>query len=248
MARRLADSRQMNLFDLLDVPAFRTEPTHDTGPVRAGDTPMDRALIEAGLGCRYSLSMGYALRDTSVPYLPRSIAFPVTLQRDRDGTPHLYVASPVYADLPYVRRVEAVTGLKAIPHPRADGACWHHAVDLATDEGWERLAASMEFTSLHRVGRAVSMKVIDGELSPANARALLGLLGVPEPTDRSAAALARINVNFGNLGLDGSAWTAIHGVEDAWIAPGRQRKGRTIYASLTPKALAHIATRQDKAA
>lgn len=248
MARRRPDPRQLDLLDLLAVPAFRTEPVIDTGPVRAGFTAMDEALIEAGLANLYSLMMGYALQDTSIPYIPRSLAFPVTLQRDRDGTPHLYVASPVYADLPYVRRVEEVTGLKAISHPRADGAFWHHAVDLATDAGWERLAETMRFTTLGRVDHAVSIKVIDGELSPANARALMGRLGVPEPADRSAPAIALIQVNFGSLGLDGKGWTAIHAVEDGWVAPGQERKGRTVYAALTKKALDHIASRDAMAA
>lgn len=96
--------------------------------------------------------------------------------------------------------------------------------------------------------RAVSLKVFDGELSPANARSLLVRLGVLEPADRSDDALVRIDVNFGNMGLDGTGWTAIHAVEDGWVAPGRERKGRTVYASLTPKALAHVASRQAKAA
>lgn len=247
MARR-PDPRQLDLFVVQAVPAYRTEPTLDTGPVRAGDTPMDQALIAAGLGNRYSLSMGYALQDTSVPYTPRSIAFPVTLKRDRDGTPHLFVASPAYGDLPYVRRVEEVTGLKATSHPSASGAFWHHAVDLANDAGWEHLAASMEFTTLDRVGQAVGMNVIDGELSLANARTLMGRLDLPEPADRSADAIAEIQVNFGGFGLDGSAWTAIHAVEDGWVAPGRKRKGRTVYAALTQKALDLIASRQAKAA
>jgi hypothetical protein len=209
---------------------------------------MDQALIEAGLANPYSLSMGYALQDRSVPYSPRSIAFPVMLHRDRDGTPHLLVASPVYADLPYVRRVEAVTGLRAISHQRAAGALWHHAVDLATDAGWKRLAESMEFTSLDLVCRAVSMKVIDGEIAPVNARSLMERLGVREPADRSADALKGIQVNYGGFGLDSGAWTAIHAVEDGWIAPGRKGKGRTVYAALTQKALDLIASRQAKAA
>lgn len=257
MARQ-PDPRQTSLFEALDAapphqpvrdaPEFRTEPTLDTGPVQAGYTPMDQALIEAGLGCLYSLSFGYALQDTSVPYTPRSLAFPVTLKRDRDGTPHLFVASSVYADLPYVRRVEAVTGLKAIPHSNASGAIWHHAIDLATDAGWERLAESMEFTTRERVAQAVNMTVIDGELSPANARSLLERLGLPEPADRSAAALAEIQVNIGGFGLDGSPWAAIHAVEDGWISAGRKGKRREVYATLTEKALDHIASRTAKAA
>ncbi|WCS27886.1 hypothetical protein LOK46_13995 [Methylobacterium sp. NMS14P] len=209
---------------------------------------MDQALIEAGLGCFYSLSMGYALQDTSVPYTPRSIAFPVTLKRDRDGTPRLFVASPVYADLPYVRRVEAVTGLKAISHSNASGAFWHHALDFATDAGWERLAESMEFTTPERVAQAVNMTVIGGELSPANARSLLDRLGLREPADRSAAAIAEIQVNIGGFGLDGSPWAAIHAVEDGWISAGRKGKRRGVYATLTEKALDYIASRTAKAA
>ncbi|GJD89303.1 hypothetical protein BHAOGJBA_2829 [Methylobacterium hispanicum] len=242
------DPRQLDLFAEQVVPAFRTEPTLDTSPVRVGFIPMDEMLIEAGLGSRYSLMTGYALQDTSVPYLPRSIAFPVTLKRDRDGTPHLFVASPVYADLPYVRRVEEATGLKAISHPSASGAFWHHAVDLAADAGWERLAESLEFTTLECVDQAVGLHVIDGELSAANARLLMGRLGVQEPGDRSAAALARIDVNFGSFELDTTAWTAIHAVEDGWIKPGRVGKGRTVYATLTKKALDHVASRRAQAA
>lgn len=244
MARR-PDPRQLDLFAVLD---FRTEPAHDTGPVEAGRTPMDRALIEAGLGCFYSLSMGYALQDLSVPYTPRSIAFPVTLHRERDGTPHLLVASPAYADLSYVRRVEAVTGLRAVSDPRASGAIWDHAVDLANDAGWERLAATMEFTDLDCVDQAVGMNVIGGQLSSANARALMERLGVEEPSDRSADALAEIDVNLHGFRVDETAWVAIHAVEDGWVKPGREGKSRTVCAALTKKALDRIASRQQQAA
>lgn len=250
MARR-PDPRQLDLFAApaaAPAPDFRTEPTLDTGPVQAGYTAMDEALIAGGLGCRYSLSMGYALQDLSVPYTPRSLAFPVTLKRDREGTPHLFVASPVYADLPYVRRVEAVTGLKAISHPNASGAFWHHALDLATDAGWERLAGSMEFTTLECIAQAVGMEVIGGKLSPANARSLMRRLGVEEPADRSASALAEIDINLHGFRVDRTAWVAIHAVEDGWVKPGHSRKGRTVYASLTAKALDVIAARKAMAA
>lgn len=106
----------------------------------------------------------------------------------------------------------------------------------------------MEFTTPERVAQAVNMTVIGGELSPANARSLLDRLGLREPADRSAAALAEIQVNIGGFGLDGSPWAAIHAVEDGWISAGRKGKRRGVYATLTEKALDYIASRTAKAA
>jgi hypothetical protein len=209
-----------------------------------GRTPMDAALIEAGLANLYSLSMGYALRDMTVPFAPRSIAFPVTLRRDRGGRPYLFLSTPACADLPYVRRVEEVTGLKAVWAPsNCDGGMWHHAIDLATDAGWERLAGSMEHTKISHVLHAVGLNVFWGELSVGNARALLERIGEPEPADARPAILGSWAKPFGasvtNNYLHG--WGSVRAIELGWATPKCMKGKREIEAAFTEAGLAAIA-------
>ncbi|GJD97489.1 hypothetical protein [Methylobacterium iners] len=241
MARRRPDPRQASFFDLL-LPGPAPAPVVEGAPSnRPGETPMDLALIEAGLACRYSLSMGYALQDETVPFIPRSIAFPVTLKRDRDGTPSLHLSTPACADLPYVRRVEEITGLKATYGAGGyeGSGIGHHAIDLATDEGWERLAETMAHTTLEAVLTCVGLHLFWGDLSVRNARFLMERLGVEEPADRSREALLQIKDGWSDYGLKGG-WTAVHAVEEGWIKPGSTKGKRTTHASITPEGKARM--------
>lgn len=211
-----------------------------------GRTPMDVALIEAGLANFYSLSMGYSLRDETMPFTPRSIAFPVTLRRDRAGRPYLFLSTPACADLPYVRRVEEVTALKAVwspDHGAAHGGMWHHAIDLANDAGWERLAGSLEHTVISYVLQAVALKLFWGELSVGNARALLERIGVPEPADARPAILGSWAKPFGASVTNNypHGWGSVRAIELGWATPKRKKGKREIEAAFTEAGLAAIA-------
>lgn len=202
-------------------------------PVPAEDA-MAR-LVASGIA-----SLGALRNPEAASYTPRSIGFPVTLQRV--GGPfqpptvpriwELHLSTPACGDLPFVRRIEEVTGLKAkwVPDsPRGSLGQWHHAVDLATDEGWERLASSMEHTTQEGVVRAVGIHVGRGDLSAANGRRLLSAVGVPEPDTRACPNI-RPNPDGGlQSSLDG--WETIHAVEDGLVVPGNSK--RHTYAQVT---------------
>ncbi|QGY03181.1 hypothetical protein MMSR116_15780 [Methylobacterium mesophilicum SR1.6/6] len=192
-------------------------------------------LVASGISNEYLAGLG-ALQDPDAPYKPRSIAFPVTLNRvggrfQPQTSPRiweLHLSTPACADLPFVRKVEEVTGLKAQWISGALGQ-WHHAVDLATDVDWERLASSMEHTEEHMVDRAVGMHVVNGSLTVGNASRLLMAVGVQEPEHRVCPNL-KPNPD-GSLVTSLGGWEAVYAVEDRLIVPGIPK--RNTYARVT---------------
>lgn len=210
-----------------------TKPKAEAPPSTEPDA-MER-LVASGIANEYIAGLG-ALRDPDAAYTPRSIGFPVTLFRVGGGFQpptapriwELHLSTPACADLPFVRRVEEVTGLRAKWVGRALGQ-WHHATDLANDADWERLASSMEHTEPRMVADAVGMHVGYGDLSVANGRRLLLAVGVDEPGDRSCPNLS-INPDAGLVTSLGG-WEAIHAVEGGLITPGNPK--RSTYARAT---------------
>lgn len=211
----------------------KAEPAPSTEP-----DAMER-LVASGIANEYIAGLG-ALKDPDTPYSPRSIGFPVTIHRvggsyQPPTAPkiwELHLSTPACGNLAFVRRVEEVTGLKAIWSPnrgRAGLGQWHHAVDLANDAGWERLASSMEHTEPRMVADAVGIHVGNGELSVANGRRLLLAVGVEEPDEHACPNLS-INPDGGLVSSLGG-WEAIHAVEDGLITPGNPK--RSIYAQAT---------------
>lgn len=225
------DPRQVSLTDLFDL--MVTPPT----------LPPAEALVAAGVTTPFLLTLG-PLRDSSVPYSPRSIAFPVRFETTYGKGPRLLLSTPGCADLPFVQRVEAISGLRAEWDPRFHGGQWHHAVDLATDAGWRTLAASMVHTTVDAVERGAGLNLTWGKLSVANARALLAAVGVAEPEGGSAAEWDRISATEdGGISCQPmGAWWAIHGIEAGWMLPGKpgnETKGPK-YERLTPAGWARI--------
>lgn len=202
--------------------------------------PPLEALVEAGIiHSVHAPGYGGHIRDQAAPFHPRSVAFPLRYDKTWfDPEPRLYLNTPACADLPFVHRVEAVTGLRAIWHPNASNGQWHHAVDLANDAHWRALAASMAHTTRQCVESAVGIELTGGRLSLANARALLAAVGSVEPEGRSAAEWDRISpTSNGGISLKPrGAWWAVHGIEDGWYRPG---KGST-YERLTAAGYARI--------
>lgn len=213
-----------DLFPIMQAPAVAQE-----APVQL--EAMER-LVASGIANEYIASLG-ALRDQDAPWSPRSIGFPVTLHRV--GGPfqsptapriwELHLSTPACGDLPFVRRVERVTGLKARWAPEAArGICgqWAHAIDLATDAGWERLASSMEHTTPEAVARSAGIQVCNGSISAANARRLLDAVGVSEPATR---AYPNISPNpDGALAMSLGGWEAVHAIEDGLVVPGNPKR------------------------
>lgn len=216
-------------FPLAQAPAVAKE----VGPALDA---MER-LVASGVTNEFLAGLG-ALRDPDAPhpYSPRSIGFPVTLHRV--GGPfqpptapriwELHLSTPACAALPFVRRVEEVTGLKARWAPDMPrGICgqWAHAVDLANNADWQRLASSMEHTEAHLVEDALGMHVVDGNLSAANGRRLLGSIGIPEPETRGCPSLQGV-VPYpdSRLQIPLRGWEAVHAVEDRLVVPGNPKR------------------------
>lgn len=175
------------------------------------------------------------VQDLSVPYTPRSFSFPVRLYRDeRSAQWMLDLSTPAMESIPLVRRIAKVTGIE--PQWRSGPARygqWHHAVDLATDKGIARLLSTQEHTIPKYTLRAIGFGLHTGELSTKEARRALGIMGIPEPFDRSAKMLAGDGLRVCRTVLvpviDGDdpgvgAWGNIHAIEDGWITKPRPGK------------------------
>ncbi|SDM68591.1 hypothetical protein SAMN05216360_103108 [Methylobacterium phyllostachyos] len=226
MARR-PDPRQASFADLLDL-------TLVPAPILS---PLE-ALVEAGIiRSIHEPGFGGLIRDKDAPFHPRSVAFPVAYTQPWFATePGLYLNTPACADLPFVMRVEAATGLRAVWHPNARNGQWHHAVDLATDEGWRSLAGSMGHTDRGYVECAVGLHLTWGDLSLANARALLAAVGSVEGDSKAEWDSITPSPCGGISCSPRGAWWAVHGLEKGWYRP---KKGFT-YERLTPAGWARI--------
>ncbi len=147
-------------------------------------TPGER-LMAAGLVDATWLRLGGDLLDPDAPALPRSLATPLFAKILGSGEMRLYLNLPSAQSLPFVRRVEDITGLKAewvyneVASPFLHRGL--HAEDLATDEGWQELAATLHHTERGYVMLYAARAAIAGRLTIANARALLEAGGFVEP-------------------------------------------------------------------
>lgn len=239
LVRRIVHRRRPPLlYDLAPeiFPEMDATVVAEEGPSAPQQDAMER-LVASGIANEFIATLG-ALRDADAPYIPRSIGFPVTLHRA--GGPfqaptapriwELHLSTPACADLPFVRRIEQVTGLKAKWPDRDRGSRgqWHHAIDLATDEGWEALASSMEHTTPETVARSTGIQVGNGGISVGNARRLLSAVGVVEPETRACPNISP-NQDLSLMSLDG--WEAIHAVEGGLVVPGNTK--RNTYARVT---------------
>jgi hypothetical protein len=241
------DPRQTSIWDILDAAPPAPVPAQPEPPMVAAPvvTP-EQTLIEARLAHIHELRQGRAIWDRSVPQRPRSLSQPLRFERGADGIPHLYLSTPACAGLAFVRRIEALTGLKAIwdedrrmpPMGAGEDVRFAHAFDLARDEGWERLAATLEHTTMEDVDQAVAQTVTWGLLSPANARALLLSVGLPEPEGRSVQRLKVIQpAKEGRpAGIERcGAWAVVHALEDEWYRHEPQTRGRLPLLRFTPE-------------
>ncbi len=186
-------------------------------------------LVEAGMTTRgeHTLDSG-AIRDKDAPFTPRSLSFPVRLV-EIDGMVQLRLSTPAAGDLPFVKRIEEITGIRAEWRPRIGIehdkiGLWYHATDLADDAGWKRLAATMEHTTPENVARAVGHHVLSGTLSVTNGRALLDAVCESAPADRSEGELMAMRPGSGaGPCCSLSGWGAVHAVEDGWLSIDKKR-------------------------
>ncbi|MGC5781743.1 hypothetical protein [Methylobacterium sp. NFXW15] len=213
MAKRRPDPNQL----ALDFSPWTTE--------RLIQVLNDRGVITSP----YILSISAGtLQDPSVPYSPRSYSFPVSVELV-DGAVRLWLRTPATGALPFVKRVEAVLGVRAVWDESRVGAVdarWHHAVDLVTDGRWRDLLDSREHTEDRMIVRAAQLGLEWGKMKPYEAREILAALGIEEPADRSDAFLFGPtglrpcrSVQVPNLYLTSpvEGWGMVHAFEDGWV-------------------------------
>lgn len=214
-------------------------PDADQPKTEVALSPGER-LMAAGLVEATWTRLGGDLRDPDAPDLPRSLARPLFGKVLGTGEIRLYLTMPSAADLPFVRRVEEVSGLTAVwdyqelLNPFAHRA--FHAEDLATDEGWETLAASLEHTITDYVTLYAARAAIEGRLAIPNARSLMEAAGVSEPESPGReAAIARLQVHpSGQVSsVVSDAWAVIHAAEATLLKPGGWASGYKIPPCLT---------------
>lgn len=202
-------------------------------------TPGER-LMAAGLVDATWVRLGGDLRDPEAPEKPRSLATPLFAKVFGTGEVRLFLTFPTAGDLPFVRRIEAVSGLKAVwDYDELDSPFRyrrHHAEDLATDDGWESLAATLEHTTTDDVVLYAARAIIEGRLSVANARALLEAAGCSEPkSHHREAAISKMEVHpSGQISpVVDDAWAVVHAVENGLLKPGGWYGTYRVQPSLT---------------
>lgn len=238
MAKR-KNTRQTSIWDILDAPPPSGP---DEAPAVASGTALKpgERLVAAGLVDAHWVRLGGDLRDPDAPEKPRSLATPLFAKVLGSGEIKLFLNLPSAADLPFVRRVEEISGLTAVwDYHEVHSPFLHrglHAEDLATDEGWQELAATLQHTERSYVVMYAARAALQGKLAIANARALMEAAGVPEPESPGReAAIGRIQVHSSGqvMPVVEDAWAVIHASEDGLVKPGGWAAGFQIPPCLT---------------
>ena len=103
----------------------------------------------------------------------RLFQFPVTIEASDDGDAVISLHHPLLADHPYVRELEAETGIKAEFRGGFDfgtsNGTWHHAVDLVSTGHWHDLLGTARFTTPELIAGAVDYGLRHGPRKGGNA-------------------------------------------------------------------------------
>ena len=204
------------------------------------------AILAAGLEANeFLLHLNSGLTNNRRCSLPsRLFEFPVEfIPAKRNGGkesrlvlrhPDLWAADDV---VPFLEDIQARTGIRVewadageLGRDVSDRWRWLHAIDLCKDKHWQGLLATANFTCPDKIFRAVRINLQGKELSLKNARAIMQALDAVEPVGRSVEGLlgkglwpyqdGKRKYIAPNIGLEGaaSAWLAIHGIKDGWLA------------------------------
>ena len=221
--------QQLSMFDLMIPPP---------PPVIALERPVDEAkarILSSGLAHNeYMMSLGSALRVKLINDWPsRMFKFPTEYVdgADReDGQTTILLNHPEFAEYAFVDECEQRCGIRPVWEPfdkfgRDRGARhrYFHAIDMMTDEHWQILLDTINFTDRSAMIGALRYHADYGGISIKNMRSILDFMGMEEPADRSEAFLhsseCRVTECSGGkfVGIwakdERGAWAAIHGLE-----------------------------------
>ena len=173
----------------LNIPERIIEPSDDE---LLEESAPAKALEAAGFGQPYHFMHG-ELADPDCKSASRLLQYPASLEW-HDDRPRLILSAHTARDFPFVKRLEAITGLTAEDHPYEhirDKGLWFHAWDLATDDHIDELIATRHLTTDDDIACAVAHGVEYGQLSLGSGRTLLALIGADEPADKSKATMLK---------------------------------------------------------
>lgn len=211
--------------------------------------PLAEALISKGYAPNhYLLRLNRSIEATYGDLPSRLFQNPIEFvgrDRQNDGKSKLWLRHPDFEGLPILDQIERETGARPywspvdeFGRPRTIGMLWH-AIDLLTDEHFEGMLATRNFTDKSSVVNGLRYHMEFGGLSVANARTVLAEYGCAEPDDRSAGFLHSDAVKVANCQSgkfvamwtkdEQSVWAAIHGLEDGLFK--RDRNGHLRFSA-----------------
>lgn len=211
--------------------------------------PLIARLVDAGFAHNeYHLSLNRAIQVSFGDLPSRLFNFPIEFverRRQTDGQSKLWLRHPDFEGFPELDAIEDATGTRPVWQPldefgrkRDIGPFWH-AIDLLTDEHFQAMLETRNFTDESAVLNGLRFHMDYGGLSIKNARCVLAEFECAEPQDRSAAFLRSDSVRVTEaqqgkfVGMwsrnEQSVWAAIHGLEDGLFK--RDRNGFLRFSS-----------------
>lgn len=202
------------------------------------DRPEDEAkarIIASGLARNeYLMSLGSAVLVRPINDWPsRLFRFPteyVDGEEREDGQTAILLNHPDLAAFPFVDEVEHRCGIRPVWEPkdkfgrdRGERHRYFHAIDMMTDDHWQILLDTINFTDRSAMIGALRYHADYGGISTKNMRSILDFMGLEEPADRSEEFLnsyeCRVTECSGGkfVGIwtkdERGVWAAIHGLE-----------------------------------
>jgi hypothetical protein len=206
------------------------------GPLPHVPDPLVDRLVSSDMAANhYLLTINRTINCPAMDLPSRLFQWPVEFvdrSRRDDGKSALLLNHPDLADLPFVDEIERRSGQRPVweaedeyGRDRGQRYRWGHALDLLTDEHWQDLLRTRNFTDRDGIVCGLSYHATYGGLSTANMRSVLAEIAEVEPGDKSAAYLASDDclvtealqgkfVGFRHdKGGTAHIWATIHGLE-----------------------------------
>lgn len=221
--------------ETLQLDLFSAPPPVALGPIpHVPDPLVDRLVGNDLTPHEYLLTINRTIYCPAVMDIPsRLFQWPVEFvdrSRREDGQSALLLNHPELADLPFVDEIERRAGTRPVweaedefGRERGSRYRWGHALDLLTDDHWQDLLRTRNFTDRDGIVGGLNYHAIYGGLNTANMRAVLDEIGSAEPSDKSEAFIFSADCRVTNalqgkfVGFHGdteqAVWATVHGLE-----------------------------------